>query len=100
MNVATPADGKRAFSWIVFLGTPINQVQRVNCTGLLGQSSGAWCVILYTVRSDGLLHTPFASAKSHIPTAGTQKAKMDCTWVSFLCAGKTMPLLPKHTDSV
>lgn len=61
---------ERAFPWTVFLGTPINQLQRMNCTDFLLQSSGVWCVILYTVRSDGLLQTTFSSARGRMPTAG------------------------------
>lgn len=71
MSVATPVDEKeRAFPWTVFLGTPTNQLQRMNCTDFLSQSSGVWCVILYTVRSDGLLQTTFSSARGCMPTAG------------------------------
>lgn len=88
---------ERPFPWMVFLGTPINLLQWMNCTDFLGQSSGAWCVNLYTVRSDGLLQSTFSSATRRMPTAGSQNAKMDCTWIYFLCAGKTMWL---HMESV
>lgn len=88
---------ERPFPWMVFLGTPINLLQWMNCTDFLGQSSGAWCVNLYTVRSDGLLQSTFSSATCRMPTAGSQNAKMDCTWIYFLCAGKTVWL---HMESV